>query len=76
MTRRPAVACDGCGRVIAKRAPHAVTDDERVLCGRCTGERDGHARIFPDCLETWHDVGDHVNLIGSLAAVSARYAPP
>ena len=61
----PALRCDECARRIGKTNTHLVTPDRgNLFCVRCwMGPRSTqarlHARLYPDCPHTWHDLGDH-----------------
>ncbi len=59
MKAAPAFDCAACGRRIGKTAGHNLTDDGRVLCGRCLGTRRLHASLYPNCPVAWHDLFDH-----------------
>jgi hypothetical protein len=72
MRAAPAFDCAACGRRIGKTAGHNLTDDGRVLCGRCLGTRRLHARLYPDCPVAWHDLFDHARgVAGTRAGVAA-----
>ena len=72
MKAAPSFACVSCGRTIGKSGGHNVLDDGRIVCSSCllTGAR-GHARLFPDCSDAWHDPGDHALQVGGTSAGTA-----
>lgn len=51
--------CAACGRAIPKARKARWMMSRRIVgCLACNGQ-EAHARIYPDCPETWHDVHDH-----------------
>ncbi len=67
----PAFDCASCGRRIGKRAGHNLTDDSRVVCCRCL-DRNAHARMYPGCEVSWHDMHDHLrHVVGTRAGIAA-----
>ena len=52
--------CACCGRRIGRRAAHFLVGQALLLlCRRCVFDCRSHARLFPQCIERWHDVFDH-----------------
>jgi late competence protein required for DNA uptake (superfamily II DNA/RNA helicase) len=60
----PALRCDECGKRIGKPRTHFIPASENLLCPSCmvltrSGSVRLHAKYYPDCPETWHDMWDH-----------------
>jgi hypothetical protein len=55
----PAWHCRLCGHHIGRRRWHHVVRGRYVLCGRCDLHPASHRRLYPDCPDRWHDLGDH-----------------
>lgn len=64
-------ACAVCGRQIAKRRSHILTDTDVIVCSRCAVDhgRDAHSVTHPDCPVEWHDLFDHSTMGCSPAAL-------
>lgn len=76
MRAAPALDCSQCGKRIGKARTHVyVPATGTVWCLKCfspfTGSRPVHARTYPDCPETWHDMYDHPHSIGTRAGIAA-----
>lgn len=71
MRPAPALDCSACGRTIGKRAGHSITEDNRVICTRCLGDKRLHGVFWPECPDTWHDMYDHTpSVCGTRAGVA------
>lgn len=64
--RAPALLCDECNRRIGLHSGHHILHDgDTLLCGRCrvtdsrSRARAMHAKHYPGCPHTWHDMFDH-----------------
>lgn len=72
MTPAPALDCAACGHTIPKRASHNATYDGRILCMKCLTAPRLHGDWYPDCMDGWHDVQDHLRYVaGTRAGVAA-----
>lgn len=72
MNPAPPLDCAACGRTISKRRGHNLTEDRRVLCGRCLDDKATHALLWPTCVKDWHDAYDHTpSVAGTRAGVAA-----
>lgn len=69
--------CDICDEPLGPQHSHNLTlppAKQAILCGPCRGYGTGgdsramHAKVFPDCSVTWHDMWDHTFLAGTRAA--------
>lgn len=70
MTPAPALDCSSCGKTIAKRRAHYLLDDHRLICDRCLTSRKLHARLYPHCTTTWHDLYDHLESTATRAGAA------
>jgi len=64
----PAHDCRECGHRIGKRRFHCIVADTRVLCAKCLNQRPLHAKYYPGCPDTWHDMHDHGTRFATRAA--------
>ena len=77
MKPAPPFDCADCGRRIGKTRghiligyPETLTVD-RVVCPRCMlSTRTLHARFYPNCDVTWHDLHDHPSCSGTRAGIA------
>jgi ribosome-binding protein aMBF1 (putative translation factor) len=61
--------CELCGRAVGKRRHHIITENDRLLCLKCSEDSKNHAVIYPECEKRWHDIYDHGVCNASYASV-------